>query len=382
MTTPRRSSQAVSRMLAGSARGGGSVPPAGTVSLAMGEPDFATPEPVVAAAAQAMRDGWTRYGDLNGDPELRSLIAGAAARTSGAPVSPDQVLVTHGGSAGLAAVFMGLLDAGDRVVLPDPTYSIYADQIHLAGGTVVRVPTLPDGHLDLPALREAMRGARMLVFCNPVNPTGAVFGAAELEEVARAAVDTGTLVLADEAYGEFVYGGRRFTSTLTLPQLRPLLILSQTLSKTYAMTGWRIGHVIAPPAYAPAIGAVHRIFNASVNASVQRAALAALTAGPVLAAPMLAAYQERRDFVTRRLAAVPGLHCAAPEGAFYAFPRYDAALPSVDLAQLLLAGGVAVRPGREFGPAGEGHFRISFAADLATLDEGLTRIEKVLAGLD
>ncbi len=377
MTTQH--SRAVARMLAGSSRPGGSVPPPGTVSLAMGEPDFATPEPIVTAAGEALRDGWTRYGDLNGDPELRALIAHSAAQASGEPVSPDQVLVTHGGSAGLAAVFLATLDPGDRVVMPDPTYSLYADQVHLAGGTTVRVPTLPDGHLDLPRMAEAVEGARMLVFCNPVNPTGAVFGAEELAAVAAMVAGTDTLVMADEAYGEFVYDGRSFTSTLTLPELRPHLVLSQTLSKTYAMTGWRVGYVIAPPALSPAIRAVHRAFNASINAATQRAALTALAAGPRLAAPMLAAYQERRDFVTRRLAGIPGLVCAAPEGAFYAFPRYRAALPSVELARLLLAGGVAVRPGREFGPGGEGHFRISFATDLATLDEGLTRVEKVLA---
>lgn len=372
-------SRAVARMLAGSSRPGGSVPPAGTVSLAMGEPDFATPEPVVAAAGQALRDGWTRYGDLNGDPELRALIADSATRSCGAAVSADQVLVTHGGSAGLAAVFLATVDPGDRVVMPDPTYSLYADQIHLAGGTTVRVPTLPDGHLDLDRMADALKGARMLVFCNPVNPTGAVFGAAELAAVADMVAGTGTLVLADEAYGEFVYDGRPFTSALTLPRLRPHLVLSQTLSKTYAMTGWRVGYVIAPPALSPAIRSVHRAFNASINAATQRAALAALTAGPMLAAPMLAAYQERRDFVMSRLAVIPRLSCAAPEGAFYAFPRYEADVPSVRLAERFLAGGVAVRPGLEFGPGGEGHFRISFAAGLDTLDEGLTRVEKVLA---
>ncbi len=374
-------SAAVARMLAGSSRPGGSVPPAGTVSLAMGEPDFGTPEPVVAAAERALRDGWTRYGDLNGDPELRELIARQATAAGGGPVSPEQVLVTHGGSAGLAAVFLAVLDPGDRVVMPDPTYSLYADQIHLAGGRTVRVPTLPDGHLDLPAMADAVRGARMVVFCNPVNPTGAVFGADELAAVAGMVAGTGTLVLADEAYAEFVYDGRAFTSALGLAGLRPNLVLSQTLSKTYAMTGWRIGYVVAPRWLSPSVRAVHRAFNASVNAATQRAALAALTAGPALAAPMLSAYQERRDFVTARLTAIPGLSCAAPEGAFYAFPRYRAEVDSVRLAELFLAGGVAVRPGREFGPGGERHFRISFAADLAALDEGLTRIAKVLAGI-
>jgi aspartate aminotransferase len=376
-----RPSLAVSRMLAGSSRPGGSVPPPGTVSLAMGEPDFATPEPIVTAAGRALREGWTRYGDLNGDPELRELIAGTAARTAGAPVSPDQVLVTHGGSSGLAAVFMATVDPGDRVVMPDPTYSLYADQVHLAGGTVVRVPTLPDGHLDTERLAAALPGARMLVFCNPVNPTGAVFGPAELEAAAGAAARAGVLVMADEAYAQFVYDGRPFTSALAVPGLAPRLVLSQTLSKTYAMTGWRIGYVIAPPELSPAVRAVHRTVNASINAAVQRAAIEALTRGPALAAPMLAAYQERRDAVTRWLAAIPGLRCAEPEGAFYAFPRYEADVPSVRLAELLLAGGVAVRPGREFGPAGEGHVRISFAADLATLEEGLARVAKVLAGL-
>ncbi|AHH95546.1 pyridoxal phosphate-dependent aminotransferase [Kutzneria albida] len=371
-----RASRAVGRIRAGSLRPGGSAPPPGVISLAMGEPDFPTPQPIVAAAVAALREGWTRYGDLNGDPELRALVA----EQCGPGWTAEEVLITHGGSAGLAATILALVDPGDSVVLLDPTYSLYADQVHLAGGHPVRVPTRPDGHLDLDALAPALRGAKLLVLCNPGNPTGSVFTVEELHALGELVHGTDTAVLADEAYRDLVYDGRRFVSALEVPALRANLVLCVTLSKTYAMTGWRIGYVVAARPLMRAISLVHRGLNASVNAAVQRAALTALRLGPDLAAPMVAAYQARRDLVVRELAAVPGLDLPVrPEGAFYVFPRYHAKIRSAELVRLLAAGGVAVRAGGEFGPAGEGHVRISFATGEHQLTEGLRRLGEVLA---
>lgn len=374
-------SQAIDRVRRSSSRPTGETPPPGTISLAMGEPDFPTPEPIVDAARRALRAGYTHYGDQNGDPELRELIADQAGRVAGLPFTERSVLVSHGGTAAITASILATIDPGDRVVIPEPTYSLYPDAVRLAGGIPILVPTTADHHLDLERLAGALPGARMITLCNPVNPTGAVFGAAELSGLGRLLAGTDTLVLADEAYADIVYDGRGFTSMLAVPALRDRVIYCQTLSKTYAMTGWRIGYVVAGSEIIEPIRAVHRTLNSAVNAAVQRAAITALRLGPALAAPMVRAYQERRDFVMKQIAGMDALEVHQPEGAFYAFARYRPAMPAARLTQLLIAGGVALRPGSEYGPGGEGHVRLSFAADLDTLAAGLQRIDSVLEEL-
>ena len=374
-------SAAIARVAEASLRPPGGVAPPGAISLAQGEPDFATPEPIVEALSKAVRDGYTRYGDMNGDPELREAIAQQASRIAGTQFTDRCVLVSHGGAAAITAAILATVNPGDRVVLPEPTYSLYLDAVELAGGRAVFVPTRPDHHLDLGRLDAALDRARLTVLCNPVNPTGVVFDAAELDWLGRRLSGTDTLVLADEAYADIVYDGTSFTSTLSVPALRERLIYVQTLSKTYAMTGWRVGYAVADEAITSAIRQVHRTMNSAVNAAVQRAALEAIRIGPVLGAPMLRAYQERRDFVTARIAAMECLDATRPDGAFYSFGRYSSPLPAAEVTARLLAGGVAVRSGPEFGPSGEGHIRLSFATSLQNLEEGLDRIETVLNGL-
>jgi aspartate aminotransferase len=373
-----RQSQAIERVARASLRPAGGLPPAGTISLAQGEPDFPTPEPIVEALRRAVGDGYTRYGDMNGDPELREAIAELATRSAGTTYSHTSVLVSHGGAAAITAAVLATIDPGDRVVIPEPTYSLYLDAVVLAGGRPVFVPNRTNHHLDFDELEMALPGARMVILCNPVNPTGAVFSAAELQRLGELLTGTDTLLLADEAYADIVFDSKPFTSTLAVESLRERLIYTQTLSKTYAMTGWRIGYVVAPEPIAASIRHVHRTMNSSVNAAVQRAALEAIRLGPDLAAPMLAAYQERRDHLMTRIANMDRLNAVEPGGAFYIFARYLSDLPANELTGRLLAGGVAVRSGAEFGPSGEGHIRLSFAANLATLNEGLDRIGAVL----
>ncbi|NEA98576.1 aminotransferase class I/II-fold pyridoxal phosphate-dependent enzyme [Streptomyces sp. SID13726] len=375
-----RPSEAISRVQQSSLRPTFAAPP-GVVSLAMGEPDFPTPEPIAEALRQAIRDGHTHYGDLNGDPELRALIADRAGRLSAEPYGENTVVISHGGSAAITASVLAVVDPGDRVVIPEPTYSLYPDAVRLAGGEPVLVPMTANHHLDFDALTAALPGARMVVLCNPSNPTGAVLPPEDLARLGELLDGTDTLVLVDEAYADLVYGGVPFVSSLSVTSLRDRLIYVNTLSKTYAMTGWRIGYAIAPAEVTTAIRHVHRTFNGSVNAAVQRAALVALQLGPEIAAPMFEAYQERRDFVAKRLAATDLLHGNEPEGAFYAFARYDADLPSTDVTRFLLEEGVAVRAGGEYGPSGHRHIRLSFAASLDTLDEGITRITTALERL-
>ena len=375
-----RSSHAVQRVRAASLRPSGSTPGPDVIALDMGEPDFGTPAVVVDAAVDALRSGHTHYVDMNGDPELRELIAATASAVACAEIAPESVLVSHGGAAAITASVVALVDPGDRVILPEPTYSLYLDAIQLAGGEAVYVANRRDHHLDLDAIAAEAAGAKMLVLCNPVNPTGAVFRADELVELNRL-LDPTTHLLVDEAYAHLVYTDEPFTSALALPPLRERLVYVQTLSKTYAMTGWRIGYTIAAPDVAKDIQLVHRTMNSSINAAVQRAAIAALTEGDSLTAPMLAEYRKRREFVIDRVSRIDNASIVAPDAAFYAFIKYGGRLPATEVVSRMLAGGVAVRAGSEYGPSGEGHIRLSFAADVPTLEEGLNRVERVLKSL-
>jgi len=241
------------------------------------------------------------------------------------------------------------------------------------------VPPAPDLHWDLDALREAVPGAKLVIFSNPCNPTGVVHTRTELQALAEALHRTDTLVLSDEAYSAIVFQDDIFHSAVSLDELRPRTIYCQTFSKTYAMTGWRLGWLAGPTDLIAAAGRVHRTFNGSLNAAVQRAALVALDRGSVLAAPMVAAYRERRDMLFERLAGIPELTAQLPEGTFYAFARYSLPIQSTELAAQLRSAGVLIRPGAEYGPSGEGHLRFSFAADVPMLQQGLQRVAEYFA---
>jgi aspartate aminotransferase len=343
----------------------------------MGEPDFDTPQQVTEAALAALRDGRTHYSPLLGEPALREALADIA----GAPVSPADILITQGGTAGLAASILSLVDPGDKVVIPDPTYSLYADLVSMAGGVVVPVPLAPDLHWDLDLLADALAGAKLFVFCNPSNPTGIVHSRAELETLADILDGTSTLVISDEAYADLHFTGRPFTSTISLDGLRDRTVYCQTFSKSYAMTGWRVGYLWGPTPLIQAAARIHNTFNGSVNTAVQDAALVAVRTCDADIARMRAEYERRGALMRTELAKVPGLTLSTPEGAFYQFPRYDIDLPSVEVVAALRRHGVAVRPGSEFGAQGEGHLRLSYAADAESITEGVRRLAHGLSAL-
>ncbi|MEU5026675.1 pyridoxal phosphate-dependent aminotransferase [Streptomyces milbemycinicus] len=351
------------------------------VSLAMGEPDFDTPQKVTEAAEASLRTGRTHYSPLLGEPALREALATKLTATAGAPVSAADILITQGGTAGLAASILGIVNPGDKVVVPDPTYSLYGDLVAMAGGTVVPVPLAPDLHWDLDRLADALTGAKLFVFCNPVNPTGIVHSREELAALADLLDSTPTLVIADEAYSDLDYTGRPFTSAISVDGLRERTVYCQTFSKSYAMTGWRVGYLWGPAALIQASARIHNTFNGSVNTFIQDAALAAVNSCDEDVARMRAAYQERGEIMRRELATIPGLTLSAPEGAFYQFPRYDLDLPSVEVVAALRAQGVAVRPGSEFGAQGEGHLRLSYAASPQSITEGIRRLADGLSAL-
>ncbi|MGJ9413703.1 pyridoxal phosphate-dependent aminotransferase [Aeromicrobium sp. CF4.19] len=349
---------------------------AGAVSLAVGEPGFATPPGIVEAMNAALAAGYTHYPDSSGDPELRSALADE----TGGGYGLEDIAITHGGCGGLTASILATVSPGDRVIIPQPTYSLYGDLVQLAGGEPVYVPLDRSLHLDLDAVASALDGTRLIILCNPGNPTGAVIPGPQLEQLADLLNGTDVLVLVDEAYADLVYDGT-FVPSSRVEALRPRLLVCTTFSKSFAMTGWRLGSVAGPSELMPAVRAAHRTINGGVNAAVQRAGLYAVRNRAALVAPYVDEYRRRRDRLMELLEGQEGLRFERPEGAFYLFARYDGNQASVDLVRELEARGIRVRPGREFGPAGEGNIRISYSVDMETLEEGAGRLLAALASL-
>jgi aspartate aminotransferase len=294
-------------------------------------------------------------------------------------VKAGEILVTHGGTAGLAAAILSIVNPGDRVVIPDPTYSLYADLVNLAGGICVPMPCRADLHWDLDRLDSALDGAKLFVFCNPGNPTGIVHSRAEIEALGQLVNQHDTLVIADEAYSDLVFTDRPFTSVLHIPAFAGRTLFCQTFSKSYAMTGWRVGYLAGPAEMIAAAARVHNTVNGSVNSAVQRAALVALTQCKDDVKRMYDVYRQRRVLMMEGLSAIPELKLNEPEGAFYCFPAYSLPIPAIDMVSLLREQGIAVRPGSEFGAAGEGHLRLSYAASSEAITEGVRRLKRGLA---
>ena len=375
-------SPAVDRVAQTSKRPSMGPAPAGAVSLAMGEPDFDTPAPIVRAAERALQAGETHYTDQNGLTQLRGALAQKLTAAGVGSFDAGQILVTHGATAGLAAVILAAVGPGDRVVIPEPCYSLYADLVQLAGGEPILVGPAPDMHWDMDALHRELAGAKMIVFSNPCNPTGIVHTHDELVALGEMLSGTNTLVLADEAYDEIVYEPGLFESTLTIESLRDRTIYCQTLSKTYAMTGWRVGYVAGPFDVIAAAARVHRTFNGSLNTAVQLAACTALETDSTIVQDMVASYRDRRDLLLDLLTKIPQVKPYAIDGTFYSLVRYDADLPSDQVTAELRRAGLIVRAGSEYGPHGEGHIRLSFAADSASIARAAEIMQQYFASVE
>lgn len=352
------------------------------ISLAAGDPDFATPEHIIQALTEALASGATHYGQPQGDPELRAALAEQIGDVANRSYGADQVLITHGGSGALAALILATADPGTRVIVPEPTYSLYADLAWMAGAEVSFVRHRSDLHLDLDGIAAAAPGARMVIICNPCNPTGAVYTRDEVEALADIAAEHDLLVVSDEAYDNIVFDGALFTSALEVEALAERLVYVQTFSKTFAMTGWRIGYLAGPRDVVDASTRIHRTFNGPLNTAVQRAALVAVTEPTDWPERMRREYQARRSIVTRMVAGVAGLKLCEPEGSFYAFIRYPAEMSSLEVVRRAVEHGVAVRPGSEFGPGGEGYVRVAFCTGRELLIEGMERLVGLLGELD
>ncbi|MDQ3502531.1 MAG: pyridoxal phosphate-dependent aminotransferase [Actinomycetota bacterium] len=363
------------------------------VGFGAGEPDFPTPEPIVQAAAAACADPKNhRYTPAAGLPELRAAIAAKTARDSGYQVEAGQVLVTNGGKQAVYEAFATLLDPGDEVLLPAPWWTTYPEAVRLAGGVPVDVVTTEQqGYRVSVEQLEAARTPRtkVLLWCSPANPTGAVATPAEVEAVGRWALEHGIWVVADEIYEHLVYGDAEHVSMpVAVPELADTCVVVNGVAKTYAMTGWRVGWLIGAPDVVRAATNLQSHATSNVNNVAQVAALAAVSGDLSAVAAMQAAFDRRRRTMVRLLNAIPGVTCPEPDGAFYCYPSVKGVLgrslrgrtpgSSAELAELALDEvGVAVVPGEAFGTPG--YFRLSYALSDADLEKGLTRLADLLA---
>ena len=352
------------------------------IHLGIGEPDFDTPAFIRTAADRALAAGYTHYGPAAGLPEFRKLIAHTWRERRGLTCDAANVVVTPGAKPVLFFAMLALLEPGDEVLIPSPAFPTYASVASFLGGRVVPVPLDPARgfDLDLGALRQRLSArSRLLVLNSPHNPTGAVLPRATLEGVAALAREHDLVVLSDEIYAGMVYEGES-PSIATLPGMAERTVVVDGFSKTYAMTGWRLGFGIMPEPLARHMAALMNNSNSCTATFVQKAGEAALTGPQGEVGAMVAEFRTRRDVVIEGLNAIPGVRCERPAGAFYAFPRVEAnGLDSVALADGLLEdAGVVVLPGTGFGAEGEGHLRLSYANSLENLREGLRRIQSFL----
>ncbi len=353
--------------------------------LGAGEPDFPSPETAVRAAKRALDEGRTKYTVLEGTPELR---AGLAARygKEGAPWSAANVLVTVGAKAALYELAKAFLSPGDEVVVPTPAWVSIPAQVRLAGAAVVTVPmAAADGFaIRAQPLIDAMsQRTRAVVVNSPCNPTGAVAGVLDLERVARACAERGALLISDETYERFIYDGQRHASVASLAARYPeTVVLVGSFSKTYAMTGWRLGYLLGAPSVIAAAAAVQSHVTSNATSFAMAGAEAVLEQEPPEAAALVAACARRRALVLAELDRIPGVVCPPPAGAFYAFPDvsawFDERCPdsAAFCRRLLDEAGVATTPGSAFGC--EGHIRLSYACSDRMLTTGLERMAELL----
>ncbi len=363
------------------------------IGFGAGEPDFPTPEYIVEAAVAACRDPKNHiYTPATGLPELREAIAVKTMRDSGLEVSPDQVVVTVGGKHAVYNSLVGLLDPGDEVLIPTPYWTTYPEPVRLVGGVPVYVET--DIVSGFKATVEQLEAARtpktkVLIFVSPSNPSGAVYSKAQIEAIGRWAAEHDIWVLTDEIYEHLVYDGHEFHSMpVVVPEMADRCIIVNGVAKTYAMTGWRVGWIIAPPDMAKALGNLQSHQTSNVPNVSQRAALAAV-AGDLNAVEMMrAAFDRRRKAMHQLLDGMLGVECRLSEGAFYAFPSFEGVIgrtirgtkisSTLQLADFVLDEvKVAFVPGEAFGSPG--YARFSFALGDDDLGEGLTRIADLLA---
>ena len=352
------------------------------ISLGVGEPDFPTPAPACEAAIRSVESRYTKYTPNSGIMPLRKEISNYLSRRFGLEYHPeDEVIVTVGGSEGIDDAIRAIIEEGDEVILPEPSFVAYAAMTTLAGGKVVSIPTKAENHFRLTAqeLREKITPrTKILVLPFPNNPTGAIMKREHLEEIAEVLRDTNIVVLSDEVYAELTYSGHH-VSIASLDGMRERTIIVNSFSKAYAMTGWRIGYCVAPRPIMEQILKVHQYALMCAPTVSQYAALEAMKKYDDDIDSMVEEYDHRRQMLVKGFREI-GMECFEPEGAFYVFPSIQSTgLSSEEFCERLIQEQkVAVVPGNAFGECGEGYIRISYAYSMEHLTEALTRIGRFL----
>ncbi len=355
------------------------------VHMQIGEPDFDTPAHIVDAAIDALQRGETHYTPAAGILPLREAIAAYVERTRGCPVSPDQVVVTPGAKPIMFFTMLALLEPGDECVYPDPGFPIYESMIRYIGAKPVPAPLRMENHFrfDADELSNLVNDrTKLLILNSPQNPTGGVLLRSDLERIADLAQRHDFYVLSDEIYSRILYEGQHH-SIITLPGMAERSVLLDGFSKTYAMTGWRLGYGVFPLELVPHIVRLQVNSNSCAAAFTQWAGIAALTGPQEPVERMVAEFRRRRDLIVEGLNRLPGVRCLMPDGAFYAFPNIEGTgLTSKALADKLLEeAGVATLSGASFGRHGEGFLRLSYATSIENIQQGLERMETALSRL-
>jgi aspartate/methionine/tyrosine aminotransferase len=348
------------------------------VHLEVGEPDFDTPANVIDAGCEALRTGWTHYGPAAGQIELRQAISTYLNTARGTAYGPDNIVVTPGGKPIMFFVILALLEAGDEAIYPNPGFPIYESMINFTGATPVPSPLREERGfaLDVDELATLITPkTKLLILNSPGNPTGGVLNRQEIETIAELAVKHDLTVMADEIYAEILYEGEH-VSIATMPGMAERTIILDGFSKTYAMTGWRLGYGAMPADFAQVVSKLMVNSVSCTSMAVQRAGLEALTGPQDDVKKMVEAFQRRRDLIVEGLNAIPGVSCLSPKGAFYAFPNISGTgMKSKAFADhLLQEHGVAALAGTAFGQYGEGYLRLSFANSEENLQKALSRI--------
>ena len=355
------------------------------VHMEIGEPDFPTPANIVEAGKRALDEGWTHYGPAQGLPELREAIAAYISSTRGIRVGPEHVCVTPGGKPIIFFPMLALLEPGDEVLYPNPGFPIYESMIRFLEAVPVPLPLVESRgfsiDLDMLAQRLSPR-TKMLILNSPQNPTGGVIPEADQRAIADLVRGRDLMILSDEIYSEILYGDRHSSITQFDGMLEKTILL-HGFSKTYAMTGWRMGYGVMPEWLVPAISRLMVNSNSCTASFTQRAGIEALRGPQDAVRNMVAEFRRRRDAIVAGLHQIPGIRCATPGGAFYAFPNITGTgMKSQELADHLLdEAGVAALSGTAFGSYGEGYLRFSYATSLANIEEALRRVDAAVRQL-
>lgn len=352
------------------------------IHLEIGEPDFDTPRHIIEAAHKALDEGWTHYGPASGDIDLKKAIIGEIKSTRGLDIGSENIVITPGAKPIMFFSILACIEKGDEVIYPNPGFPIYESMINFIGGKAVPIMLREemDFSFDVNELRDLINdNTRMIIINSPQNPTGGVLAEEDLAEIADMVADRDIIIMTDEVYSRMVYDGKH-SSILAYDGMKEKTILIEGFSKTYAMTGWRLGYGVMPQNVADMVSKFMVNSNSCTSSFTQRAGIEALNGSQEDSENMIAEFKKRKDVIVDGLNAIPGISCRTPKGAFYVFPNISATGLSSEEAEdkFLNEAGVAVLKGTSFGSNGEGYVRFSYANSTENILEALNRIEGVL----